>query len=143
MEIIAKYFETSKKRDLSDGSKTSKEPKKLKETTSASSMTKECAVFNDGLDNEDCSGILLNCLKNLEKEVKTIRSLVDQNRLAQIKSEQSLADLSKSVKFITDKFDEYEKECEEKNEIIKTLNEEVSPLTDRSKFFEESIDHQR
>ena len=28
MESIAKYFESSKKRDLSDGSKTSKEPKK-------------------------------------------------------------------------------------------------------------------
>ena len=44
--------------------------KKLKETTSASIMTEECDVFNDGLDNEDCRGILLNCLKNLEKEVK-------------------------------------------------------------------------
>ena len=73
--------------------------KKLKETTSASIMTEECDVFNDGLDNEDCRGILLNCLKNLEKEVKYIRSLVDQNRQTQIKGEQSLADLSKSVKF--------------------------------------------
>ena len=27
MESIAKYFESSKKRDLSDGSKTSEEPK--------------------------------------------------------------------------------------------------------------------
>ena len=47
-----------------------KSQKNLKETTSASSMTEECDVFNDGLDNEDCRGILLNCLKNLEKEVK-------------------------------------------------------------------------
>ena len=39
MESIAKYFESSEKRDSSDGSKTSEEPKKLKETTSASSMT--------------------------------------------------------------------------------------------------------
>ena len=28
MESITKYFESSKKRDLSDGSKTSEEPKK-------------------------------------------------------------------------------------------------------------------
>ena len=47
-----------------------KSQKKLKETTSVSSMTEESDVFNDGLDNEDCRGILLNCLKNLEKEVK-------------------------------------------------------------------------
>ena len=91
-----------------------KNQKTLKQTTSASSMTEECDVFNDGLDNEDCRGILLNCLKNLEKEVKYIRSLVDQNRQTQIKGEQSLADLSKSVKFITDKFDKYEMEREEK-----------------------------
>ena len=60
-------------------------------------MSNECDVFNDPLDNEDCTGVLLNCLKNLEKKVKTIRSLVDQNRQTQIKDEQMLADLSKSV----------------------------------------------
>ena len=91
-----------------------KSRKKLKETTSASSMTEECDVFNDGLDNEDCRGILLNCLKNLEKEVKYIRSLVNQNRQIQIKDEHLLADVSKSVKSITDKFDEYEEQREEK-----------------------------
>ena len=74
-----------------------KSRKKLKETTSASSMTEECDVLNDGLDNANCRGILLNCLKNLEKEVKYIRSLVDQNRQTQIKGKQSLPDLSKSV----------------------------------------------
>ena len=121
-----------------------KRPKsqKLKETTSASSMTEKCDVFNDGLDNEDCRGILLNCVKNLEKEVEIIRRLVDQNRLTHIKGEQSLADLSKSVKFITDTFDEYEKEHEEKTEIIKKLNEKVSALTEKSKVLEESIDQQ-
>ena len=109
MESIAKYLESSKKRDLSDGFKTSEEPKKRKETTSSSSMTKECDVFKDALDNEDCRDILLNCFKKLEKEVKTIRSLADQNRQTQIKGQQPFADLSKLVKFITDKFDEYEK----------------------------------
>ena len=61
MESIAKYFESSKKRDLSDGSKTSEEPKKkkCKETTFSSSITKECDVFNDALDREDCRDIRL------------------------------------------------------------------------------------
>ena len=53
-----------------------------------------------------------------------------------------LADLSKSVKFITDKFDEYEKEREEKYKIIKELNENISALTKRSKVLEESIEQQ-
>ena len=91
-----------------------KSRKNFKDTTSTSSMTEECDVFNNGLDNEDCRGILLNCLKSLEKEVKYIRSLVDQNRQTQIKGKQSLIDLSKSVKLITEKLDEYEKEREEK-----------------------------
>ena len=47
-----------------------------------------------------------------------------------------LADLSKSVKFITDKLDEYEKEREAKTEIIKKLREKVSALTERSKVLE-------
>ena len=47
-------------------------------------MTGEYDVFNDALDNKDCRRILLNCLKNLEKVVKTIRSLVDQNRQMKI-----------------------------------------------------------
>ena len=59
----------------------------------------------------------------------------------QIKGEQSLADLSKSAKFITDKFDEYEKEREEKK-ITKQLNEKVSALTERSKVLEESVHQQ-
>ena len=106
-------------------------------------MTEECDVFNNNeVDNEDCRGFLLNCLKNLEREVKTTQILVDLNRQMQIKGEQSLADLSKSVKFITDKFDEYEKEREEKNKIIKELNEKVSAFTERSKVLEKSIDHQ-
>ena len=41
-----------------------------------------------------------------------MRTLVDQNWQTQIKGEQLLTDLSKSVKFITDKFEEYEKEHE-------------------------------
>ena len=53
MESISKHLESSKKRDLGDDSKTSEEPKKLKEPTSASSMSDECDVFNNALDNEN------------------------------------------------------------------------------------------
>ena len=100
----------------------------------------ECDVFNDTLYNEDFRDILLNCLKKLEKEVKTIRSLIDQNRLTQIKGEQSLADLSKPVKFITDKIVEFGTERQKKNKIIKERNEKVSALTERSKVHEKKFD---
>ena len=57
MESIAKYFKSSKNRDLSDGSKTSEEPKNLKETISVSSVRNECDVFNDASDA--CRKVLL------------------------------------------------------------------------------------
>ena len=71
--------------------------------------------------------------------MKTIRSLVDQKKLTQIKGEQSLADLSKSVKFITDKFDEYEKEREEKNEIIKNEMKKYLLLLKDQKFLKKAL----
>ena len=57
-----------------------------------------------------------------------------------IKGEQSLADLSKSFKFITDKFDKYKKERDEKNKIMKELNQKVSALTERIKDLEKRVD---
>ena len=53
MESITKHLESSKKRDLGDDSKTSEESKKLKEPTSTSSISDECDVFNNALDNEN------------------------------------------------------------------------------------------
>ena len=88
------------------------------------------------LDNEDCKGVLLNCLKNLEKQVETMRSLVDQKRQTHIKGKQLLADLSKSVKFITDKFDKYEKK------IIIIIKWKGIYLDWKIKFLEENVDQE-
>ena len=41
--------------------------KTIKKATSASSITEECDVFNDALENEDCRGTLLNCLVDYTK----------------------------------------------------------------------------
>ena len=41
--------------------------KTLKRSTSPSSITEECDVFNDALDNKDCRGTLLNCLVDYAK----------------------------------------------------------------------------
>ena len=60
MGSITKYFESSKKRDLIDGSKTSEQPKKLKKTICTSSMTEQCDMYSDALDNEGYRGIILN-----------------------------------------------------------------------------------
>ena len=53
-----------------------------------------------------------------------------------------LPDLSKLVKFSTDKFNEYEKERDKKNKVIKEFYENVPALTEITKDLEESLDHQ-
>ena len=70
MENISKFliFPTSKKRDLSDTSKTDKDLKKIREAGSAS-FADEGDVSNEGMDLSGCREILHNCLKNLEAKV--------------------------------------------------------------------------
>ena len=49
---------------------------------------------------------------------------------SQIKGEQQLIDLTKSVKYISEQFEEYEKDRKEKEEIIKNLEGKVNNLTE-------------
>ena len=71
-------------------------------------------VFEESLKSEDCVKILLNCLRNLE-EVKDIHKLALSNNKNQIKDEKQLANLSESIKFISNKFGEIENEKQEQN----------------------------
>ena len=48
----------------------------------------------------------VNCLKNLEAEIKEMWNEVNQSRQTQVTGEQPLVDPTNSVKFFTDKFDE-------------------------------------
>ena len=61
----------SKKRDLSDTSKTDKDPKKIREASSAS-FADEGDVSNEGIDSSGCRETLFNFLKNLEANVMEI-----------------------------------------------------------------------
>ena len=66
MEGITKFFRSSsKKRDLSNTSKTDEDPNKIREASSAS-FADEGDVFNEGIDSSGCREILFNYLKNLE-----------------------------------------------------------------------------
>ena len=83
-------------------------------------------VFEESLQSEDCVNILLSSLRNLEKEVKDIHKLALSNNDNQIKDEKQLADLSESIKFMSDKFNEFEKEIQEQKKIIQELLGQVS-----------------
>ena len=144
MEDITKFFRSSsKKRDLSDTSKIDEDPKKIREASSAS-FADEGDVFNEGIDLSGCKEILFNCLKNLEAKVMGIYEQGNENKNMHIKGENQLVELAESVKFMTSKFDELDKDRNEKEKIINNLKGEVSYLSEKLEKLEESIDvHQQ
>ena len=83
-------------------------------------------VFAESLKSDDCVEILMNYLKDLEKEVKELKDLASSKNANQIKGEKQLLDLKDAVDFISNKFDEFENDRLEKEKIIKDLKEEVT-----------------
>ena len=83
---------------------------------------------------------MLSCSRNLEKEEKDIHKLALSNNSNQIKGEKQLADLSNSIKFISHKFDEFEKEREEQKKVIEELRGEVSSLNEKLYSITEQVD---
>ena len=69
----------NKKRDLSDKSRNAEDAKKVKENAeSTGSLSDE--VFNDGLNLPECAKILVNCLRNIENQVKVYFKPRNQKR---------------------------------------------------------------
>ena len=99
-------------------------------------------VFEESLKLEHCVKMLLSCLQNLEQGVKDIHKLALFNNDNQIKGEEQLADLSESIKFMSDKFDEFEKERQEQKKVIEELRGEVSSLNEKLNAFTEQVDLQ-
>ena len=63
----------------------------------------------------------MNCLKNLEKEVKELKDLASSNNANQIKGKRQLLELKDAVDFISNKFDDFKRDRLEKEKIIKDL----------------------
>ena len=139
----------SKKRDLSNNSSTEDAKRQREESPSEGPNMSMLdtpktpgGVFEESLKLEDCVKILLSCLRNLEKEVKDIHKLALSNNDNQIKGEKQLADLSESIKFMSDKFDQFEKERQEQKKVIEELRGEVSSLNEKLNGFTEQVDRQ-
>ena len=132
MDIQGFLNKSNKKRDLSNGSKDDDEPKRQREESSdvscLESPTSPGNVFAESLKSNECVEILMNCLKNLEKEVKELNGLASSNNANQIKGERQLLDLKEAVDFISNKFDSFERDRLEKEKVIKDLKEEVTYL---------------
>ena len=72
--------------------------------------------------------IMLNCSKNLDKQVKELYILAQSNNEKHIKGEKQLLDLTESINFMIKKFDDYEKDRVEKEKLIKYLKKKYLPL---------------
>ena len=143
---IAKYFERiSKKRDLSNKSSDEEASKKLREGSLDNSACSDVSVnnedpFTEGLKSPECVSILMNYMQNLEKQVGQIFKMLEKTEDRQIKGECQLTDLAKGVDFITQKFDEYEKDRREKDAVTATLQSELNSAGMKVEDLEKKVD---
>ena len=114
----------------------SKRPREEVITNSTSTPTFPGDVFEESLKSGDCLKILVDCMQNIEKQVKELFLLAEENKEKHIKGESDLRELTKAIDLISGKFDDYERERREKDKIIKKLKSKVSDLNTSVKNLE-------
>ena len=128
---ISKFFESaSKRKDLSNQSKTCEDSKKMREDKSSTGSLTDMAddVFAEILKSPECIEILFNCLSNMEWQIKDIWAFAHLTQDHEIKGEKQLIDLTESINFLSDKFKEYEEDRAKKDKIIEDLKTEMDSL---------------
>ena len=128
---IKSYFER-KERDSNNKSSNEEDRKKARDSSLGLSLRKETSddtdVFTEGIEFPRCASILYDCLKNLESKINEFYKLSSATKDAQIKGARQLEDVSESIKFINEKFDEYEADQKEKEKEIAELKEDLASL---------------
>ena len=116
----------------SDKSRNGENRKKVKENAeSTASLSDE--LFSYGFNSPECVKILVNCLRNIENQVKELFILNKETKNAQIK-------VTESLEFFSNKFDELERKNKKKNEKIKELEETIDILTEKNKSLTSDVD---
>ena len=128
---IKSYFER-KRRDLSYKSTNKEERKKARKSSLGLSLNKETSddtdVFTKGIESLRCDITLYDCLKNLESKINEIYDLFSSTKDTHIKGAKQLEDVSESIKFINENFEEYEADWKQKEKEISELKENLAPL---------------
>ena len=87
---------------------------------------------------------MLEYRKILEVKIAERYNLSNDTKSTQIKDNEQLADLTQSVKLMSEKFDEFKKDRKEKEKIINSFKQEVNGLKERVKSLEKvSADHEQ
>ena len=74
-------------------------------------------VLKDSLTSEDFILILKRYKENIEKKMKELHIATKNTIESQIKGELQLVSINKTINFISEKFDEFEKDRREKVEV--------------------------
>ena len=138
---LAKYFASTKKRDLSSKqSEAGDDTKKKREDSSTTCFSENDDVFLEGLKSENFRSILANCFKSIQEKIEELFVMIRKNNETQIKGEKQLEDLINSVKFMSSKFDEHEKERLERETKIVELESKVVSLSTKIEKLEYTAD---
>ena len=142
---IKNYFPTSNKRVPSDQSENEEESKKLREGSVGNNPESNEEVFRETPELDTNPEIVTenqsveDTLKDLQAKMVEMFKLAQKTNESQIKGEQQLIDLTKSVKYISQQFVEYERDRKEKEEIIKNLEGKVNNLTESRAIFTKEL----
>ena len=74
---------------------------------STSTPTSPGDIFEESWKSDDCVKILVNCMQNIEKQVKELFLLAQENKEKYIKGKTNLSELTKAINLISDKFNDY------------------------------------
>ena len=99
-------------------------------------------ILTEGLKSPEYVSILMNCMQSLEKQVSQIFKMLEKMEDCQIKSECQLTDLAKDFNFITQKFDDCQKDQPEKDATIATLPSELKRTSMKVENLEKKMDRQ-
>ena len=79
-------------------------------------------------------------MKNLENKMNEMSQITSSVKNSPIKGELRLKDLNETINFIRTKFEEYEKERKEREQIIKNLEKKVSVTNKKVENLEKEMD---
>ena len=143
MSNTLKSYFGSKKRDFTDKSNDGDERKKAKESNLDLSLNQDDTdVFVEGIDFPRCVSVLYDCLVNLNKKANEIHLPSTTTNDAQIKSTQQLKEVNDAIKFINEKFEEFQADRRQKEWEIAELKITINSLNVRLDKADRTLDCQ-
>ena len=141
--MLENFFFDKKKQDLSSKSSNRDDSKRTTVSSLDDSIVNatNTDVFTESLKPQDCVTILYSCMKKLKEEMNKVLHMCEKIKDSQTKDERQLNSLSEAVG-LTNKFEEYERERQEKDKIIDSMKSDIVNTTEKIEELERIVDRQ-